>query len=61
VTEAVNPANQLFDLSGLKAVLAESAHASSATLIERINSSLRSFVESDELQDDATIVAIKVK
>jgi len=61
VTEAVNPANQLFDLSGLKAVLAESAHASSATLIERINSSLRSFVKSDELQDDATIVAIKVK
>jgi sigma-B regulation protein RsbU (phosphoserine phosphatase) len=61
VTEAVNPANQLFDLSGLKAVLAASAHESSTVLIERINANLRSFVESDELQDDATMVAIKVK
>jgi hypothetical protein len=61
VTEATNPDNIMFDVSGLKTVMAESAHESSATLIERINSSLRSFVRSDELQDDATMVAIKVK
>jgi len=61
VTEAANPENLIFDVSGLKSVIAESVHESSQTLIDRINSKLRSFVESDELQDDATMVAIKVK
>ncbi|UCD80706.1 MAG: serine/threonine-protein phosphatase [Desulfobacterales bacterium] len=61
VTEATNPENSIFDVSGLKTVIAESAHESSAILIDRINSRLRSFVKSDELQDDATMVAIKVK
>jgi sigma-B regulation protein RsbU (phosphoserine phosphatase) len=61
VTEATNPENKIFDVSGLKTVLAESIQESSTMLIDRINSSLRSFVQSDELQDDATMVAIKVK
>jgi len=61
VTEAANPENLIFDVSGLKTVIAENAQESSQTLIDRINSKLRSFVNSDELQDDATMVAIKVK
>ena len=61
ITEAANPENKIFDVSGLKSVVAESAQESSTMLIDRINSSLRSFVKSDELQDDATMVAIKVK
>ncbi len=61
VTEATNPEKLMFDVSGLKTVITESAHESSEMLIGHINSRLRSFVESDELQDDATMVAIKVK
>jgi phosphoserine phosphatase RsbU/P len=61
VTEAANPKNQIFDLSGLKTVLAQSVQESSTILIDRINSNLRSFVQSDELQDDATMLAIKIK
>jgi sigma-B regulation protein RsbU (phosphoserine phosphatase) len=61
VTEATNPENLMFDVSGLKTVMTECAHESSEVLLERINSKLRSFVKSDELQDDATMVAIKVK
>jgi serine phosphatase RsbU (regulator of sigma subunit) len=61
VTEATNPENMMFDVSGLKTVITESAHESSEVLIGQINTRLRSFVKSDELQDDATMVAIKVK
>ena len=61
VTEATNPDNRIFDVSGLKTVIAENAHETSAMLIDRINAKLRSFVDSDELQDDATMVAIKMK
>ena len=61
VTEATNPENLMFDLSGLKSVITEKAHESSEMLIGHINSRLHSFVKSDELQDDATMVAIKVK
>jgi len=61
ITEAANPENQIFDVSGLKSALAESARESSPILIDRINAALRSFVKTDELQDDATMVAIKVK
>jgi serine phosphatase RsbU (regulator of sigma subunit) len=61
VTEATNPQNHMFELSGLKTALTENAHESSETIIGRINSRLHGFVKSDELQDDATMVAIKVK
>jgi serine phosphatase RsbU (regulator of sigma subunit) len=61
VTEATNPQNDMFDLSGLKTAITENAHESSEMIIGRINSRLHRFVKSDELQDDATIVAFKVK
>jgi serine phosphatase RsbU (regulator of sigma subunit) len=61
VTEATNQQNHMFDLSGLKTAITESAHESSEMIIGRINSRLHRFVKSDELQDDATIVAFKVK
>ncbi len=61
VTEAANAQDLMFDISGLKAVIAESAHESSEDLLKRINSRLHEFVNSDDLQDDATMVAVKVK
>ena len=61
VTEATNPENLMFDVSGLKTVITESAGESSKMLIGNINSQVRSFVKSEELQDDATMVAIKMK
>jgi len=61
VTEATNSQNRMFETAGLKSVIAASAHESSDTIIEQINSQLQKFVKSDELQDDATMVAIKVK
>jgi serine phosphatase RsbU (regulator of sigma subunit) len=61
VTEATNAKNQMFDVTGLKTVISESAHESSEKIIGQINSRLHRFVRSDELQDDATMVAIKVK
>ena len=61
VTEATNSQNRMFETAGLKSVIAASAHESSGTIIGQINSQLQKFVKSDELQDDATMVAIKVK
>jgi len=61
ITEATNPENLMFDVAGLKKAITESAHESSEMLIDHINSRLRDFVKSDELQDDATMVVIKVK
>ena len=61
VTEATNPENSMFDVAGLKTVITQSAHESSEMLIGQIDSSLHRFVKSDELQDDATMVAIKMK
>jgi len=61
VTEATNSENLMFDVAGLKTAITQSAHESSEMLIGHINSRLQSFVDSDELQDDATMVAIKVK
>jgi sigma-B regulation protein RsbU (phosphoserine phosphatase) len=60
ITEAMNSRNHLFDLSRLKAVLQESVHFSAEKIIEAINHRLDEFVESEELHDDATMVAIKV-
>jgi serine phosphatase RsbU (regulator of sigma subunit) len=61
VTEATNPQNHMFALSGLKTAIADNAHESSEMIIRQINSRLHGFVKSDELQDDATMVAFKVK
>jgi serine phosphatase RsbU (regulator of sigma subunit) len=61
ITEATNSQNNMFETSGLKSVITESAHESSGIIIGEINTRLQRFVKSDELQDDATMVAIKVK
>ena len=61
VTEATNSQNRMFETSGLKTVIAECVHESSGNIISQIDSRLHKFVRSDELQDDATMVAIKVK
>ena len=61
VTEATNPENVMFEVAGLKTVITESAHETSEMLIGHIDSKLHNFVRSNELQDDATMVAIKVK
>jgi serine phosphatase RsbU (regulator of sigma subunit) len=61
VTEATNYQDRMFETSGLKSVIAESVHESSDIIIDQINSRLQKFVKSDELQDDATMVAFKVK
>ena len=61
VTEATSPENLMFDVAGLKQIIAESAHETSETLIGQIDSKLQHFVRPNELQDDATMVAIKVK
>ena len=61
ITEAMNSRNNLFDLSRLKSALKESAHFSAEKIIEGINYRLDEFIESVELHDDVTMVAIKVK
>ncbi len=61
ITEATNPDNLMFDVAGLKDAITESAHETSEMLIGQIDSKLHNFVRSEELQDDATMVAIKVK
>ncbi|UCF92047.1 MAG: serine/threonine-protein phosphatase [Desulfobacterales bacterium] len=61
ITEAMNSSNHLFDLSRLTSALRESAHFSAAKIIEGINHRLDEFIESEELHDDVTMVAIKVK
>jgi len=61
VTEATNHQDRMFEASGLKSAITESVHESSEIIIDQINSRLQKFVKSDELQDDATMVAFKVK
>ncbi len=61
VTEATNSQNRMFETTGLKSVITECAHESSGNIIGQIDSQLQKFVRSDELQDDATMVAFKVK
>ncbi len=60
VTEAMNPRKQLFDLSRLKAALLENAVAPAEKLVAGINRRLEEFVDSEELHDDVTLLAIKV-
>ena len=61
ITEAMNSKKNLFDLSRLKSALIESAYFSAEKIIESINHRLDEFIESEELHDDVTMVAIKVK
>ncbi|MEE4262245.1 MAG: PP2C family protein-serine/threonine phosphatase [Desulfobacteraceae bacterium] len=61
VTEAANSEKRMFETTGLKSVITECVHESSDNIISQIDSRLKKFVRSDELQDDATMVAFKVK
>ena len=61
VSEATGPDDRMFELGGLKRVIAESAQGSSDELIQRINLSLDDFMQGSEPADDATMMAIKVK
>jgi serine phosphatase RsbU (regulator of sigma subunit) len=61
VTEASNSQHRMFETAGLKSVITECVNESSGVIIDQIDSRLQKFVKSSELQDDATMVAIKVK
>ena len=61
ITEAMNESHRLFDQSRLEAALKESAHFPADKILDRINLRLEQFVQSEELHDDVTMVAIKVK
>jgi len=61
ITEAMNASHRLFDQSRLEAALRENAHFPAKKIIEGINLRLDEFVQSEELHDDVTLVAIKVK
>lgn len=61
VTEAMNPENDLFELSRLESALKETAHFSVEKIVAGINHRLDEFIETEELHDDVTMVAIKVK
>lgn len=61
VTEATNSQNSMFETTGLKSVISECVRESSDNIIGQIDSQLKKFVRSGELQDDATMVAFKVK
>jgi serine phosphatase RsbU (regulator of sigma subunit) len=61
ITEAMNPEQRLFEMSRLESALRESAHFPAEKIIAEINHRLYEFVQSEELHDDVTMVAIKVK
>jgi sigma-B regulation protein RsbU (phosphoserine phosphatase) len=61
ITEATNSQDRMFETTGLKSVITECVQEPSDIIIGQINSRLQKFVQSDELQDDATMVGIKVK
>jgi sigma-B regulation protein RsbU (phosphoserine phosphatase) len=61
ITEAMNPEQHLFEMSRLASALRESAHFPAEKIIAGINRRLDEFVQSEELHDDVTMVAIKVK
>ena len=61
ITEAMNSRNHLFDLPRLESALRENVHLPAEKIIEGINLRLDEFIESEELHDDVTMVALKVK
>jgi len=61
VTEATDSQDHMFETAGLKSVITECVNESSDNIIGQIDSRLHKFVKSSELQDDATMVGIKVK
>ena len=60
ITEAFDPNKKMFDISNLKTAVKDSVHRSSKEVIDHINLQLATFVDSNELQDDATMVGVKI-
>ena len=61
ITEAMNSKNSMFNQSRLELALKEGVHEPAEGIIGKINYRLNEFVKSDELHDDITMVAIKMK
>ena len=61
ITEASDPDKKMFEMTGLKSVITESINQPSQSIIDRINQRVHAFARSDELQDDATMLGIKVE
>jgi len=61
ITEATNSKNLMFNQSRLELALKENVHEPAEEIIGKINYRLNEFVKSDELHDDITMMAIKVK
>ncbi len=61
VTEAFDAEKKMFNISNLKSAIQETVHKSSQDVIDHINHQLNTFVNSDDLDDDATMVAFKMK
>jgi len=60
VTEAFNPAGELFGAERLEEVLARSAHLSAKNILQRLEEDLATFAAGMEPNDDLTIVVVKV-
>lgn len=61
VTEAMDSNNHLFDLPRLESALKENVKFPADKIVAGINQRLDEFVQSEELHDDVTMLAIKVK
>jgi serine phosphatase RsbU (regulator of sigma subunit) len=61
VTEAMDSNNHLFDQTRLESALKENAQFPAEKIVAGINQRLDEFVQTEELHDDVTMVAIKVK
>ncbi len=59
ITEAVNPAQELFGEARLAAVLEEHRHASAQELIDRIIGAVRAYAGPASQADDMTLVVVK--
>jgi serine phosphatase RsbU (regulator of sigma subunit) len=61
ITEAMNPASDLFGEARLSAIVEEHGHLDSAELRERILREIESFVSGADQHDDMTMILVKVE
>src|ERR1019366_4391159 len=61
ITEARNPAKELFGVERLKECVKNNAHLEPAALVEAIRKAIFTFSQSDQLADDLTSVAIRIE
>jgi sigma-B regulation protein RsbU (phosphoserine phosphatase) len=60
LTEAMNAQNQLYGMDRLSAILLQNKHLSAEQMKSAIFGDLQSFLQSNPLQDDITLVLVKV-